>query len=677
MEIETATEENSEQQDPTILDLIGAGNIAEQIEGRLEEISQSVLQGYAIDKSSRSHREEKMEKAMDLAMQTTKTKNFPWPNASNVIYPLITIAAMRFAERMYPAVIVDNEVAKGKIIGNDDGVEQPVIDPNTNQPVIDPNTGQPATQIIGKGAKQKRADRKAKYVNHQLSETMPNWEEDTDRLLHVMPITGCVFRKMYHSGKKPESAIILPKHFIVNYNITSLSTAPRITCEIELYPYEIEERIRDGRFIDFEYGVSPEGSQGDEDAAHLFYVQCRRIDLDGDGYPEPYIVTYHKATGKTVSVVANFQEDGIKVNDQGQIQEIRPEEYYVKYGMMPAFDGGFYDMGFGEIMFSLNKSVNTLLNQLIDSGTLANAGGGLIGRGIRMKGGAIRNKIGEYQQVDTRGMALRENIYQFQHPEPSLVLFQLLGLLIEAGKDIGANKDALTGEQTGNISGVTQLSLVEQGLTAFKAIYKRTHRSIKKELGILYRMNSLYLDEQEYLEVVDDPEAIAADWEKNEIAPISDPTMISDMQKLGKAQILMEFKDDPLFDPTETRERILDAANIASEGLLVEPNPQPDPALELVKGQIENERAKLEIENFKASILAEKTVSEIDKRVAEINKLVAETLKALAEAEGVEKGTQLETYKTELERINEENRIRGVEAPPANAGVQEVPQQDT
>jgi chaperonin GroES len=44
--------------------------------------------------------------------------------------------------------------------------------------------------------------------------------------------------------------------------------------------------------------------QGDEDSPHLFIEQHRRLDLDGDGYAEPYIVTVHLRSSKTVRIVA-------------------------------------------------------------------------------------------------------------------------------------------------------------------------------------------------------------------------------------------------------------------------------------------------------------------------------------------------------------------------------------
>ena len=50
-----------------------------------------------------------------------------------------------------------------------------------------------------------------------------------------------------------------------------------------------------------------------EDKAEVqdFLEQHRLLDLDGDGYEEPYIVTIHKTSHKVARIVADFGEDDI------------------------------------------------------------------------------------------------------------------------------------------------------------------------------------------------------------------------------------------------------------------------------------------------------------------------------------------------------------------------------
>ena len=619
-----------------LLELIDHVNVAELLdEKQLLRIADNALEGYEIDLTSRSHREKPMKDAMNMALNITQEKNFPWPKASNLIYPLISSASISFGARAYAAIVKDGEVVAAKVIGSDKGV--PLIDPSTGEPVIDPKTVKPVPNpetmqmepdlenaqpiwIKEPGEKEARGKRVADYMNYQFCETMEEWEEDTDKLLNTLPVTGNMFRKLYWDTEegRVKSHLVYPANLIINYKSRGIERAPRITEEIEYYPYEVEEMIRSGLWLDGDYmthqndemeesSEREEEGKGyaDDDAPHVFLEQLTRIDLDSDGYGEPYIVTIHKGSKQVVRIVANFQEDGIirkagKGKKKGKIKRIKPEPYFVKYGFIPSADGSIYDMGFGELLLHQNKTINTLMNQLIDAGTLANTSSGLIGRGLRMKGGNVRLKMGEYKVVDSRGGAIKDNIVQIQHSEPSQVLFQMLGLLIESGKELGSMTDVLQGEQIANQSGIATLALIEQGLTAFKAIYKRVSRSIKQEIRIVYRLNQLHLNEDKYSNVLDQPHPISrADFDSDEfdIVPVSSPHMVSDMQRLARGQYLDSLRGDPNVNQVELRMRIFEYANIDNpEKLIKEADPMPeDPNTEIAKMAIRLEESKAEL----------------------------------------------------------------------------------
>lgn len=56
-------------------------------------IGKHVRDMYEADEESRQSWRDKMETATKLALQITEQKSSPWPDASNVKFPLITIAA--------------------------------------------------------------------------------------------------------------------------------------------------------------------------------------------------------------------------------------------------------------------------------------------------------------------------------------------------------------------------------------------------------------------------------------------------------------------------------------------------------------------------------------------------------------------------------------------------------
>jgi chaperonin GroES len=632
-----------------LVDLIHMPNIATELDdSKLAEIGMKVVREYEIDKNSRADWEAKMSKAMDLAMQVAEAKTFPWPNAANVKYPLLTTAAIQFAARAYPAIVQGADVVKGKVVGHDPD-----------------------------GSKLDRAERIGQHMSYQLLDEMPEWEEDTDKLLHILPIVGCVFRKTYFDpglGRNC-SEMVSAKHLVVNYAAKSLERAPRITQVFELYPHEVTERMRSGVFLETDLGM-PQGADGDEDGAHEFLEQHRRLDLDEDGYGEPYCVTVHKDTGRVVRIYARYDADGVHVDNQThKVVRVEAVDYFTKYSFIPSPDGGFYDVGFGSLLWDINETINSTMNRLLDAGTLANTGGGLIGSGMKVKGGPLRFSPGEWKPVDNKGMSIAENMYQLPVPQPSPVLFELLGFLTEAGREVASVKDVLSGDaMSANMPATTTMAMVEQGLTQFTAIYKRIHRSLASELKKLYRLNRLYLPPEVYFRVLDDEQAVAqTDYEDEsvDIKPISDPTVITDQQRLAKAQYLMQFMGDPLVNQYELRKRVLEAARIESiEVLLPEPQPQqPDPLAEATVALTLAE--------------ADKSTAQAVESQAKTVKALADTINAISAAEAAEPGPQLAEYEMELTSLlqqvqdmkngPQQGSVPGMAPPAGNEAVPAIP----
>lgn len=664
-EIDDYAEEDDREQPRDVrwlTSVIDHPNIAEEIDKTtLAMLGDRVVAEYEIDRKSCAEYEQRLEKAMKLAMQVVEAKNHPWPKASNVKYPIMVKAAIHFGANAYPAIVPDGDVVKGRVIGNDSG--KPAMDPQTGQPAMqpmgqDPETGEPIMGPVWEippGAKRQRAERVAKHMSWQLIEDMPEWEEETDSLLHILPIVGCLFRKTYYDSDEGRniSELCTPRDLVVNYNTRSLEAARRVTHVIDLLPHEIMERERGGLFREVEIG-QPTGEDVDDDSSpHCYLEQARRWDLDGDGYPEPYTVTVHKDTRQVVRIIARFDEQGLVTNTQGEVAKITPIQHYTKYGFIPSPDGGFYDMGFGTLLYPLNEVVNTTINQMIDAGTLQNTGGGLISGGPGLSG-RLRFKPGEFKVVKGVSGPLRDNIYERQHPGPSAVLFSLLGMLAEAADDLASVKDIMTGEMPAqNMPATLGLALIERGMKMFTAIYKRVHRSLKQEFKKLYRLNSIHLPEQVYVSVLDETMTLGrADYTTTDfdIVPVSDPTVVTDMQKLGRAEFLMQFRHDPLVNQVNLYNRIFDAATIEDLDDLLMTEPPVDPeiasaadkqALEIRKVELDEQKADLEarkmaIAETEAEIEAEKAAVEMDVMVADAELKAAQEIKALAQADKIE-----------------------------------------
>lgn len=644
----------------------------------VDEVPQDLLaalgtkckQEYDLDVTSRAKWVEDSKKAMDLAMQVAETKQYPWPRASNVIYPLMTTASVQFAARAYPAIIAGQNVVKGVVVGSDKGI--PLI--QNGQFVPDPQTGQIAWQVPP-GAKRVRANKIGEHMSYQLLFEQPEWEPETDKLLHLLPIIGCAFRKTYHDPSKGRNvSILVPAiNVVIQYFAKSLETAPRITEEVYLYPLEIEESERAGIFRPINYTIpsdNPRANMNDDDAPQIFLEQHRYVDFDEDGYAEPYVVTVHKETQQIVRIVARYDDECIKLGPDEVIRKIDPIQYYTKYDFLPNPDGGIYGVGFGQLLRPINEAANTTLNMLIDAGHLANTGGGFIGKGLSMHSGTLRFVPGEYKAVNVAGATIKENVVPLEFPGPSATLFQLLGTLIEAGKDIASVKDVLTGEQKdANIPATTTLALIEQGLKVFTAIYKRIYRSLKSELDKLYRLNRIHLDDVTGYQVGDEWRIVGReDYAKGGgVQPISDPTMVSDMQKLGRAQFLLGFAMDPMFNGMEIRKRVLDAAMIERPDDLLNLNPPPDP--KLIKDGLDLE------------IKSERTRAEAIKDYSQAVYFLAQAAAVEGQHDLGWVNAQLDFLKLKLEGLKDESvpgnqspAVPGMAQPPGDAGVPPLPQ---
>lgn len=622
----------------TLQAILEADNVSDLLDdAKLLEIGTKAVTEYEVDEASRKDWKARYDRAMKIAMQVREAKNTPWPNASNVKYPLVAVAAIQFQARAYPAIVDGSNLVKGRVIGPDPD-----------------------------GQKQNRADRVGRHMSWQLLFKMPGWEDDTDRLLLMLPIVGCVFRKTYYDKIAGTncSTMIPADDFVVSYWAKSLESTPRYTHILRYYPYEVRERIRTG--IWREVPLDNDDKTNDEDSYGEYLEQFRLIDLDEDGYPEPYVVTLTKE-GAVARIVPCFDESGVIIGPDGAVARIERKQYVVKYGFIPSPDGAFYDIGFGTLLEDLNAAIDTTINQMLDAGALQNTQGGFVGSGINIKSGATRFKQGEWKRVDVTGGTLRDNIFPLALNGPSSVLFSLLQMLIQAAKDITATQDIMTGgAPTANTPATTTLAQIEQGMKVMSAIFKRIHRSFRDELKILFDLNRMFLDEEEYFNLNDQTGAVGRDdyQEKDlDVIPVSDPTMVSDIQKMARAQYLMQFFGNPMLNQQVVLRRALEAGGIPDVGELlnVEP-PPPDPKLLLdgMKQQNDREKTQSDMKVNEADIRAKdaQTASSLAQTALNIAQFAAAT----GEVEMMKFAQDLATIGSDLARqVAEETAEEGME----------------
>jgi chaperonin GroES len=620
----------------SITDLIESPNIAEELtKQERDNIGHYAMEGFNADLQSRVQWEERMRDAMKLALQLKEEKTFPWLGCSNVKFPLITVAAIAFHSRIYPSLIQQPDIVHACVYGDD---------PDSQ---LDE-----AGQLI------------AQHMSWQIFSEDEDWEEEQDKLFLVESILGCAFKKSYfdRSCGRNNSELVLPSDLVVNYWAKDLDSAQRITHIRYISNNDIIEKERQGLYCEHDesYGVAnhPEllgplamvrdQTQGttpdtsDNEQPVVVLEQCCWMDLDNDGYKEPYVVTFRHDSNKVLRICAAFFEKSIKYNSKHQVEKITQEYAYTKYDFIPSPDGGFYSLGLGSLLGPLNKSIDTSINQLIDAGTMKNAGGGFLGRGVRVKGGEYTFRPGEWKRVDSTGEDLNKSVFPLPVGEPSAALLQLLQLLIQYGEKIAGATDTTSGENPGQNTKVgTMDSMVEQGLQVFSGIYKRNYRAMTSEFKKLFRLNQLYMNESQSFKYDGARKKIYASayaLPDTVIGLTADPNYMSDGQRQRQAQMVKgAAAQSNLYNPLEVERWFLKTMKVPGiDKILVKEVPPPSPPIQLQVEQLRMQAKMSELQaqqqeaqlNFRTKLL--ELTNEAELNQAKIIELQA---KALLETE--------------------------------------------
>lgn len=589
----------------------------------LQKIGDQVKTGYQADETSRTDWLDRYNKSIDAAMQKKTDKNYPFDNASNVKYPMIASACQQFAARAYGAIIKGKDVVKGKVL---------IEDPNNELQVV--------------------ADRVGDHMSNQLLEEMPGWIDGLDVTLAQLPNVGAVFKKTYFSKIKRinVSEYISAKDLVIKYDAKSMEEAPRITHPQSYTSNEVESFIRSGQWREDAAGVFTDQDEDITDSYDYLEQHCW-YDFDEDGYKEPYIVTIEKESGKVVKIVTRFDMSGILTNDKDEIVRIKPVEFFTRYIFLQSPDGGIYGMGFGTLLGPINDAIDTILNQMIDAGTLHNTGGGFISSRVKLgkkRAGSMPFRPNELKTVDVTTGSIRDGIFMLPTKEPSMVLFQLLGVIMDAGKELSSVTNLMTGESRGaNESPNTVLALIEQGTMVFTAIYKRIYRSLKDEFKKIYRLNTIYLT----AEYVTGPQTATQEDYLNArvaIVPIADPTDATNMQRIAKAQALTQIQG---LDPVEVQRRQLLALDIENIESLIPKQQQPNPMLLIEQEKLKQNAIKINLQTDTNKLKRDELHHQQVMDKVNMQKTISETILNIAKAEAQEEGAQLNEYKQYLESL--------------------------
>jgi chaperonin GroES len=561
-------------------------------------------EGLVNDEQSREVWAEDYAEALNMAMQVTQPKSEPWEGASNVRFPLISIAALHWSARAYPMLVPGNDIVACSVFGTDPD-----------------------------GTKTDRAIRIGRHMSWQQLEQMTEWEEEHDKCLMVMGIVGLAIKKTYFNTalQRNQSLCITPSHLVLNYWAKGpIDGHQRASLLFEASANDCYSNIAQGLWCDDDYADAIEGESTTEDddeagepamsegsiigtlmkatgelpttdviteatddrtgltppqvdstTPYLMVEQSCWIDLDNDGYAEPYFVTFERETGQIRRIVARFNTSDVKKRGDKVIR-ITPEGHYTAYKLIPSPDASFYPVGFGRLLGSLDDTVSTALNELIDTATLANYGGGFLGRGARMRGGSVQTDPGQWHNVDVQGGTLRDNMVPFPNNQPSQVLFQIITFLVQYAERLVSANELQQGEDIGqNTPAQTAQTMDENGSRIFAGMFKRAWRAQRDECRILFSLNQKYLKaDVDFLDLTTGKGAMLAANDylgpSTDVCPAADPNVMSDGQRVRNAQATMQLAMTlPGFNRYQTIVRYLKAKKEPNIDQIFPPPQQP------------------------------------------------------------------------------------------------------
>lgn len=557
-------------------------NIAELIDkDKLDSIAKHCHKGYMDDASSLHDWMSKTKQVVKAAsLESNPNKTVPFIGAADVKLPMVVSSIVQYAARTYGEIVRNGEVVQAAVIGEDPD-----------------------------GSKADRAKRISAFMSYQLLFKDPDWEEDTDKLLNSFPLTGMAFRKTYYDPikKAPRTETCLWNEVIMSNHATSLEDARRISHVLCIPRNEVVEKQRARLYSEIDEAALQAVGGEHTDGYDTFEIieQHTFLDLDGDGYEEPYVVTFLEKNQAILRIVARWDSDGVERNEDDEVLRITPVQYFTCFKFLPSPDGRYYGIGLGQLMHGIMETSNSIVNNLIDSGNMSNNPCGFIDSALTIPGGDdVTFELGEFKKVDfgMLGDNLGNHIYKLDVAKPDGTLLQLLGILNSYGKEIASINEALTGDmKTQNVPATTALAVINQGSKVLGSVQRRLYRALQQEFDKLYRINRLYLSDEEYFTTMDTQLAIAqSDFEDKsiDIRPVADPNMSSDVQRMQKAQAEMALIGQPGVNAYEIIKdylRAMGSENIDKKVQPPDPNAPPPPEMIQLQAQLDMQGKQLEI----------------------------------------------------------------------------------
>lgn len=496
-------------------------NLAEFMdEGELEALGSDLLEQVDADIASRKDWVEMFVKGLEVLGMKYEERTEPWNGACGVFSTVLTEAAVRFQSE----TIVETFPAAGPV----------------------------KTEIIGaiNKLKEEAAERVRTDMNYQLTEAMPEYRPEHERMLFNLGLAGSAFKKVYYDPTlgRQTSIFVPAEDIIIPYGSSGARTSPRVTHVMRKTKNDVKKLQAAGFYRECELGepvtihtdvekkkAEDTGYSLTDDERYQFYEVQVDIVIEGfdddDDIAVPYIVTIDRGTGKILSIYRNWEEEDVLHLKRDHI---------VQYDYIPGF--GAYGFGFIHLIGGYARAGTALIRQLIDAGTLSNLPGGLKSRGLRVKGDDTPIAPGEFRDVDVPSGSIKDNIMALPYKEPSQVLAALLEKITDEGRRLGSVADMKISDMSANAPVGTTLAILERQLKTMSAVQARVHYSMKQEFKLLKNIIRDYTPTSyDYDPENGDRKAKQEDYDMVEVIPVSDPNSATMAQRIMQYQAVIQL----------------------------------------------------------------------------------------------------------------------------------------
>ena len=533
-------------------------NLAEDMsESQLATLASELTSDFDSDIASRKDWVQTYVDGLELLGMKLEERMEPWPGACGVYHPLLSEAVVKFQAE----IMMDTFPAAGPV----------------------------KTKVVGKETpeKKKAAERVQLDMNYQLTEVMPEYRPEHERMLWGLGLAGNAFKKVYFdpSMDRQVSMYVPAEDVVVPYGVSSLASADRVTHVMRKNENDLKRLQYEGFYRDIDLGnpvavldevekkiAEKMGFRATQDDRFKLLEMQVYLDLEGyehtdeetgepTGIKLPYIVTIEKGTNNVLAIRRNWRPEDKK---------FQKRQHFVHYPYIPGF--GFYAFGLIHLVGAFAKSGTSLLRQLVDAGTLSNLQGGFKTRGLRVKGDDTPISPGEFRDVDVPSGTIRDNLLPLPYKEPSQVLAALLEKIIEEGRRFAGAGDLKLADMSSQTPVGTTLAILERTLKSMSAIQARVHYAMKEEFQLLRDIIRDYTpDDYDYDPEEGDRHAKRSDYDYVEVIPVSDPNAATMAQKVVQYQAVLQLAQGApqLYDMPLLHRQMLEVLGIKNYQKLV------------------------------------------------------------------------------------------------------------